>query len=125
MAKASKSTASQVERAGDFEGRYEDLGGYVVGFETYAGDMDPGPLFQGLPDDACQCPHWGVVVSGRIAFRFTDGSREEYAAGDAYYARPGHTPLLFAGGEVVEFSPAEELGRTMSVVMTNMQRAEA
>jgi hypothetical protein len=120
MGKASKDSASQVERMEGFEGRYEDLGGYLVGFETYSEDQDAAPLFRGLPDDACQCPHWGIVVRGRLVFRFTDGSTEEYVEGDAYYARPGHTPVLTAGTEVVEFSPAEELAKTMSVVMANI-----
>ena len=30
---------------------------------------------QGLPDDQCQCPHWGYVISGTMTFRFVD--REE------------------------------------------------
>jgi hypothetical protein len=120
MSKASRDTASQVERMEGFEGRYEDLGGYLVGFETYTEDQDAASLFRGLPDDACQCPHWGIVVRGHLSFRFTDGSTEDYIEGDAYYARPGHTPVLTAGTEVVEFSPAEELARTMSVVMANI-----
>ncbi len=123
MAKASKVTATQVEEAPGFEGRYDDLGGYVVGFERYSEDQDAAPLFRGLPDDACQCPHWGYVTSGRITFRFTDGSSEDYDAGDAYYARPGHTPVFTASTEVVEFSPAEDLAATMSVVMANVQAA--
>ena len=28
-----------------------------VGFETYNEDSDIAPLFEGLPDDRCQCPH--------------------------------------------------------------------
>src|SRR5262245_9949474 len=121
MSRASRSTASQVERARGFEGRYEDLGGYVVGFESYTADQDAAALFRGLPDDACQCPHWGVVTLGRITFRFTDGTSEEYVEGDAYYARPGHTPVFTAGTEVVEFSPSAELATTMAVVMANLQ----
>jgi hypothetical protein len=38
---------------------------------------------------------------------------------------PGHTPVLFAGTEVVEFSPSEELGRTMQVVTKNMEEMQA
>ena len=38
---------------------------------------------------------------------------------------PGHTPILYAGTEVVEFSPTDEHGRTMEVVTRNMQQAEA
>ena len=73
----------------EFEGRYVDLDGYTVGFETYRADVDPAEFFRGLPDDRCQCPHWGVVLTGSISFRFADHT-ETYAAGDAYYAPAGH-----------------------------------
>ena len=48
-----------------------------------------------------------------------------FEAGDAYYVGPGHTPILYAGTEVVEFSPTEELGQTMEVVTKNMEKMEA
>ena len=54
------------------------------------------------------------------------GDHEEvFEGGDAYYVGPGHTPVLYAGTEVVEFSPTEELGRTMEVVTKNMEEASA
>jgi len=51
------------------EGRYVDLDGYTVGYETHKADIDPAELFRGLPDDRCQCPHWGVVVKGKLEYR--------------------------------------------------------
>lgn len=125
MAKASKATAPQVEEVPGFEGRYAHLDEFTVGFETYTEDQDPAPLFVGLPDDACQCPHWGYVLRGSVSFRYSDGITEEYRAGDAYVARPGHTPLLTAGTEVVEFSPTVELDATMEVVFGNIAKSEA
>lgn len=47
-----------------------------------------------------------------------------FEAGDAYYVGPGHTPVLYAGTEVVEFSPSEELARTMEVVTKNKESVE-
>jgi hypothetical protein len=123
MPKASKNTASETEEMEGFEGHYEHMhGGYTVGFEAYSADADLAPVFKGLPDDQCQCEHWGYVLKGKIGFRY--GDREEtYEAGEAYYAPHGHTPILYAGGEVVEFSPTDELGRTMEVVSKNMEAA--
>jgi hypothetical protein len=124
MAKASKETASRVEDLGVMVGRYEELGGYTVGFETFREDADAAPLMRGLPDDRCQSPHWGYVVKGKVTFTFAD--REEiYEAGDAYYAEPGHTPAVTAGTEVIEFSPTEEYGRTMEVIGKNLEAATA
>jgi len=85
MPKASKESASRVEDMGVMEGRYEELGGYTVGFETFREDADGEPVLKGLPDDRCQSEHWGYVVSGSITFRFAD-HEETYETGDAYYA---------------------------------------
>ena len=119
MPKASKTTASQTEKLEGFEGHYEELGGYTVGFETYTADADLSPFFQGLPDDRCQCPHFGYVIKGKVTFRFAQGE-ETYEAGDGYYAPSGHTPVLYAGTELVEFSPTADLAQTMEVVTRNL-----
>lgn len=126
MPSASKDTASENVTVEGYEGHFEHFdGGYTVGFETYSADADMAPMFKGLPDDRCQCPHWGYVVRGRVKFTSTDGREETYEAGDAYYAPPGHTPTIYTGTEVVEFSPTEELAKTMEVVQKNMEAAGA
>jgi hypothetical protein len=51
-----------------YEGHFENLdGGYTVGFETYSADADLAPLYKGLPNDQCQCEHWGYVVKGKVS----------------------------------------------------------
>lgn len=80
--------------------------------------VDPGDLFKGLPDDRCQCPHWGVVLKGTLRYRYSD-HEEVYEAGDVYYAAPGHLPLLEPGLVNVEFSQAAMLAKTMEVVGRN------
>jgi Cupin domain len=126
MPKASKATASESMTLEGYEGHFAHFeGGYSVGFETYTADADLAPLFKGLPDDRCQCPHWGYVIKGRVRFTFGDGREETYEAGDAYYAPPGHTPYLFAGSEVVEFHPTAKLEELMEVVERNMAATEA
>jgi hypothetical protein len=124
MPKTSKASASHVESVEGFlESRSEDLEGYTASFDSFKADVDPAPFFKGLPDDRCQCPHWGYVLKGKMTFRFPD-REETYEAGDAFYAPPGHTPVMFAGSEIVEFSPAAELAKTMEVVTRNMAAAE-
>jgi hypothetical protein len=124
MPKASKGAASRVEDMGLMEGRYEELGGYTVGFEHFREDADASPLFRGLPDDRCQSPHWGYVIEGRVTFRYADHD-EVCESGDAYYAPPGHIPVVAAGTEVIEFSPTEEYGRTMQVAARNLAAIQA
>ena len=124
MPKTSRETASQVEDMGVLESRSEELGGYTVEFTTFRQDADGTPFFKGLPDDRCQSPHWGYVLRGELTFRYAD--REEiYEAGDAYYAPPGHIPVVTADTEVVEFSPTEEYSRTLEVLARNFAAAQA
>jgi len=125
MPKASKETASETVQVEGYEGHIENLeGGYTVAFETYTEDADLSPFFEGLPDDRCQAEHWGYVMSGKVTFKSANGE-ETFEAGDAYYVPSGHTPMLYAGTEVVEFSPTDELRRTLEVVTKNMEAAGA
>ena len=125
MPKASKATASETVEVPGYEGHLEDFdGGFTVAFERYSEDVDLAPVFAGLPDDRCQCEHWGYVLTGSVSFR-TAAGEETFNAGDAYYVAPGHTPVLTRGTEVVEFSPTIELRRTLDVVTKNMEAAGA
>lgn len=94
-------------------------GGYAVCFERHTADADLAPLLRGLPGDRAQLPRWGYVIQGRIGFRFAD-REETYEAGEAYYVPAGHTPVHYAGTEIVEFSPTEILNETIPVVLKNL-----
>jgi hypothetical protein len=99
--------STDVEFAEDSIGetRAVDAGDMTVSFERLKAGFSTAPLAKGLPDDACQCPHWGVVVKGRM--RITTASGEEIAeAGSAYYLAPGHNVTMEEDCDVVEFSPA-------------------
>ena len=124
MPRTTKTEAPILVDEPPIEGRYVDLDGYTVAFETFRLDADPAPLFRGLPDDRCQCPHWGIVTSGSLTMRYADRD-ETFNAGDAYYAGPGHTPVVTAGTEIVEFSPTDLLQQTMAVVGMNMEAGVA
>jgi len=124
MPRTSKADAPVSLDEPEIEGRYVQFGDYTVAFETHKADMDPAPVFRGLPADRCQCPHWGVVLTGQIVFRYSDRD-EVFKAGDAYYGAPGHLPLMFAGTELIEFSPTEALNETMAVIEKNLAAAGA
>lgn len=121
MPSVSSQSASESIAMDGLEVRLENLeGGYTVCFESHTGDLDMAPLFQGLPEDRCQFPRWGYVLSGRVEFRFADHV-ETYRAGEAYYVPPGHTPVHHAGSRLVEFSPTDLLGVAIGVVMSNLE----
>jgi hypothetical protein len=105
---------------------YEDeLDGYTANFVTFRGDLDHSPLLVGLPDDRCQCPHWGYVLEGRMTFRFAD-HEEVFEAGDAFYVGPGHVPVSNEPGtEYLQFSPTEPLEQTSAVIMKNMEAMQS
>ena len=125
MPKVSKSTASETMLLDGLDVRVEHLeGGYSVCFESHTADADLASLFRGLPDDRCQLPRWGYVLSGRVTFRLAEGE-ETYETGDAYYVPPGHTPVHHAGAEIVEFSPTDVLGETIGVVMQNLHELQS
>ena len=122
MPKISKQDAPEFVELEGYEGRFGQLLDYTVGFETYTADADLSELFKGLPDDRCQCPHFGVVLKGKLKFMGPDGDTV-VEAGEAYHVPPGHTPFLYAGTEVVEFSPTVKLQETLAVVERNMAAA--
>ena len=70
-------------------GAVVEQGGMTLAFERLSAGVETAPLFKGLPDDACQSPHWGYVISGRLRIVATDGSEETL---------DGRSGLLPAGG---------------------------
>lgn len=102
-----------------FVSQQAEWGEMNVALETLPGGTDTAPVFKGLPDDRCQCPHWGYVLKGRMRIRYPD-HEEIIEAGDAYYMVPGHLPFIEEDTEVVEFSPMGEYQKTMEVASRNM-----
>ena len=100
--------------------REVEWGDMNVAYESWPAGMDATPLFKGLPDDRCQCPHWGYLLKGRIRIKYND-HEEVINAGDLYYLAPGHIPVIEETVEVVEFSPKGEYQKTMAVVGRNME----
>lgn len=98
--------------------REAEWGEMHVGYETYLVDFDDAALLEGLPDDRCQCPHWGYLLSGRMTVRYPDGE-DVVEAGEAYYMAPGHTMAVDAGTVLIEFSPKEEFAESTAAVERN------
>jgi hypothetical protein len=124
MPKASADTAAHSAGGPGYEGRFDAVGDYTVAFERFSDGGDMALLFRGLPDDRCQCPHWGIVVRGRLTFSYADG-QDVVEAGEAYYAPPGHTPAADPDTETIEFSPTAALHETMGVITKNAEALRA
>jgi hypothetical protein len=110
MPNASPSNTELVDH-GIVEVGATELGGYTVDFLTVKEPVDMSRMLRGLPGDACQCPHWGVVNS--------------VAVGEAFYMPPGHVPTYEVGTQLTQFSPTEELKATEAAIMRNLQQLQA
>lgn len=75
-------------------------------FFTMKKGTDITPLLEGLPEDMCQCPHWGYVLEGDLTVRYTDGTEEPAKGGEVFYWPPGHTVRVNEDAKVILFSPA-------------------
>jgi hypothetical protein len=101
-----------------------DWGDVMAEFLTFKMDIDMADILKGLPDNLCQCPHWGYVFKGNVRVRYAD-HEEMLKAGDAYNMSPGHSPIIEAGTEMIMFSPKgaalDQLNESIEKNMAAMQ----
>ena len=123
MPKVSKASASSHQPIpGVLDVYSHEIDGWTISIETHSVDLDAAFLFKGAPNDQCQAPHMGYVLKGKYGMRIADGVEEVFEAGDAFFIGPGHTPIIFAGCEVVYFTPTEEGNRELAVVVPNLMK---
>ena len=119
MSKASKHTANAQDIG--IGTVHEQVGeGYEFAFLDIRERGELAPLLKGLPDDHCDCPHWGYVIGGSVTFTHVDGRTETFDAGDAFYVAPGHVPVIDASSEVLFISPEVDAARVNAVIRSNM-----
>jgi len=89
--------------------------GDATGFGKISGEyfslsagVDTTPLFLGLEEDLCQCPHWGYLISGQLTTTDVDGIQESINSNELFYWPPGHNVKVNADAEIVMFSPQNE-----------------
>ncbi len=92
--------------------RQIEWGGMNVEIGEIGGTLDVTPLFRGLPDDQCQCPHWGYMIRGTIRVHTSDGY-QDFEAGEAYYWAPGHNLEAVTDAEYLEITRSEDYDELM------------
>ncbi|MCT9076481.1 hypothetical protein [Streptomyces fulvoviolaceus] len=118
MTSATRNDVPVALEGGGVELRIKPIGGGMsVGYVRLPQGTDMGPALKGLPGDACQCPHWGYLLKGRLRMLTPEGE-EVYEEGQAYYWGPGHVPLALEDCEFVEFSPTEDFQRVIDHVIS-------
>jgi hypothetical protein len=98
-----------------------DWGDLRAAIVAIPGGTNLAPLFQGLPDNRCPCPHWGYVLTGTMRVIYADGE-ETVSAGDLIYLPPGHTVVVEQDVEYLEFSPPAPHDEFMNVAKNNVSR---
>lgn len=101
--------------------RTAEAGPMTVGFFTLPAGLDMHPLMIGLQGDACQCPHWGMMLKGVVRMHTPDGPLE-FRAGDVFHWAAGHVPEIVEDAQYIDFSPTSELHAVLEHVKS---RAEA
>jgi hypothetical protein len=90
---------------GELVSRYAEWGELAVRYARLPAGTDMGPVLEGLPDDRCPSPHWGLVLEGAIILTHADGTTETTRAGDIYHWPAGHTATTEVATAFVEFGP--------------------
>lgn len=103
------------------EFRMREAGDMALAWVRLPKGADLRPMLEGLPGDLCQCPHWGIVLKGRVKMHTPSGATV-YEAGQAFYWAPGHAPEALEDCEYVDVSPAAELKHVIEHV-TNQAAA--
>jgi hypothetical protein len=80
-----------------------------IAYVKLTAGADATPLLKGLPEDKCQCPHWGYMLEGAIHVRYSNGKEEICKAGEVFHWPAGHTVWVEEDTSFIEFSPKKEL----------------
>ena len=104
---------------GDF-GDASKHGPLAAEYFSLGAGTDIAPLLKGLEDDACQAPHWGYIISGKLVVTYTDGTEDTCATGDVFYWPAGHSVRVDDDAEVILFSPHLEHLAVMDHMRTGM-----
>ena len=124
MPNVSRETAAERIAFEGLDVRLEHLeGGYTVRFESHTADGDLAGLFRGAARRSRTAATLGIRGHGPDGLPFS-GPRGDLRSGRRLNSvPPGHTPIHYAGAEIVEFSPTDILGETIPVVMRNLEAA--
>lgn len=94
---------------GELVTRYVEWGDMAIRYARVPAGTDMGPVLEGLPDDRCPSPHWGIVLEGALRLTHADGSDEVTRAGEAYHWPAGHTATADEATAFLEVGPVAEM----------------
>jgi len=99
-------------------------GDMAIGYLELPAGTDFTPMFVGLPNDACHCPHWGYVLKGAVHVKYIDGKVEVTKAGEVFYWPGGHTGWVEEDTVFIDFSPEKEFQEVMAHMAKVMEAGD-
>ena len=90
---------------GPLQTRYIEHGDMAIRHARVPAGTDMAPVLQGLPNDRCPSPHWGIVLDGSIRLIHADGTEETAKAGEVYHWPAGHTAVADEDVVFLEVGP--------------------
>jgi hypothetical protein len=109
-----------VARQTDVFGELSGAGALGAEYFSLGAGTDIAPLLTGLEGDACQAPHWGYLISGRVVVTYTDGSEETCSGNELFFWPAGHSVRVVDDAEVIMFSPLVEHRAVMDHMLAKM-----
>ena len=103
-------------KMGGLELRFTPVGNMTLSFYQIPKSTDFASLLKGLPDDMCQCPHYGYLLKGKMLVHTKTGE-EAVETGQVFYMAPGHVPEFPEDCDLFEFAPTAEWKEMMERVM--------
>ena len=97
-------------------------GEMVIGYLELPAGTDFTPIFEGLPNDMCHCPHWGYVLKGAVHLRYLDGTEEVTGAGEVFHWPAGHTGWVEEDTIFIDFSPEKAFQEVADHMATKMEQ---
>ena len=104
--------------------RRQDYDGLAICLIRLEAGVRTDPLFAGMPDDRCQCAHWGHIMSGTMRVHGAEGARD-YTAGESYYWAPGHNLEAVTDAEYLEITRSEETTASWATAGRSWPAADA
>jgi hypothetical protein len=96
----------------------------TVVFDRMKAGQDLSSMLNDLPSGQCQAHHWGYLLKGRALVDY-DTHQETIEAGHVYYVSPGHRFSVMEDTEAIEFTSAEDLEVTLSVMRKGVRPVES
>jgi len=95
-------------------------GDMTVAVNSMPAGTDFSPLLEGLKNNSCQVPHWGLIKQGVLKLTYDDGTVQTLKTGDLFFMPPGHTGVVLEDLTIMDFSPSRSWVKLMKHINSKL-----